>query len=64
MTGPYESVIGNVKEDVLKRFLTGLPQRLDVAAGDARLCGAVLEIDDSTGRARTLERITLKDNRL
>jgi len=63
MTGPYESVIGNVKEDVLKRFLTGLPQRLDVAAGDVRLCGALLDIDDATGRARRLERLALVENR-
>jgi hypothetical protein len=62
MTGPYESVIGNVKEDVLKRFLTGLPQRLDVAAGDVRLCGAVLDLDDATGRARLIERLALNEH--
>jgi hypothetical protein len=57
MTGPYESVIGNAVEDVLRRFLTGLPTRLEVADGDARLCGVALDLDETTGRARHIERI-------
>ncbi|MBI4466082.1 MAG: TIGR00282 family metallophosphoesterase [Acidobacteria bacterium] len=63
MTGPYESVIGNAKEDVLRRFLTGLPARLDVAKGDVRLCGTVLDIDETTGRARSIQRLALDENR-
>jgi len=63
MTGPYESVIGNAKEDVLRRFLTSLPTRLDVATDDVRLCGALLDLDVSTGRARRLERLALNENR-
>lgn len=57
MTGPYESVIGNEKEDVLRRFLTGLPARLDVATGDVRLCGVLLDLDQTTGRARRISRL-------
>ncbi|MEE9233983.1 MAG: TIGR00282 family metallophosphoesterase [Candidatus Acidoferrales bacterium] len=63
MTGPHESVIGNVKEDVLRRFLTGLPAHLDVAKGDVQLCGVVLDIDEATGRARRIERLALTENR-
>lgn len=59
MTGPYDSVIGNDIEGVLRRFLTGLPTRLEVADGDARLCGALLDIDNATGRARTIQRFAL-----
>lgn len=57
MTGPYESVIGNERTDVLKRFLTGLHVRMDVAKGDVRLCGAILDINEVTGHARRILRI-------
>ena len=63
MTGPYDSIIGNVKEDVLQRFLTGLPNRLEVASGNVRLCGAVLDIDENTGRARRIMRLAVDENR-
>jgi hypothetical protein len=63
MTGPYDSVIGNDIEGVLRRFLTGLPARLDVGAGDARLCGVVLDIDTATGRARRIERLAAGESR-
>lgn len=63
MTGPYDSVIGNAKEAVLQRFLTGLPARFEVAEGGTRLCGAVVEIDDTSGRARRIERFALPENR-
>ena len=63
MTGPYESVIGNDKDDVLRRFLTGLPTRLEVAQGDVRLCGVLLDLDAESGRARRIERFALAENR-
>jgi len=63
MSGPYDSVIGNVLEDVLRRFLTGLPTRLEVAKGDVRLCGVVLDLDPATGRAHKIERFALFENR-
>jgi hypothetical protein len=63
MTGPYDSVIGNSFEGVMRRFLTGLPTRLEVAEGDVRLCGAVLDIDESSGRARSLQRLALPQTR-
>lgn len=59
MTGPYEGIIGNEKQSVLQRFLTGLPARFEVAEGDVRLCGAVVDVDEQTGRARAIERIAL-----
>lgn len=57
MTGPHESVIGNAVEDVLQRFLTGLPKRLEVAKGEVRLSGVVLDLDEETGRARAIARL-------
>ena len=62
MTGPYDSVIGNSVDAVLRRFLTSLPTRLDVAEGDVRLCGALLDIDESSGRASGIRRLELREN--
>lgn len=57
MTGPVNSVIGSDTNAVLERFLTGLPQRLSVASGPVILNSALLEIDEETGKALTIERI-------
>ena len=59
MTGPYDSIIGNRQEDVLERFLTGLRPRLEVARGDVRLCGCIIEADEATGKASSIQRIQL-----
>ena len=59
MTGPYDSIIGNTVEDVLRRFLTGLPGRLGVGDGDVRLCGVLLDVDPDSGRARRIERLSV-----
>jgi calcineurin-like phosphoesterase len=57
-TGPHDSVLGRQVEPVLKRFLTGLPQRFDVANGQVRLQGALVDIDPATGRAQSIVRIS------
>src|SRR5260370_8147576 len=59
MTGPYDSVIGVQKDQVLQRFLTGLPGRFEPAKGDPRFCAAVIECDPSSGRASSIQRIML-----
>jgi 2',3'-cyclic-nucleotide 2'-phosphodiesterase len=59
MTGPYESVIGVRHDRVLKRFLTQVPHPFDVAKNDVRLAGAVIDVDESTGRARSIERLLI-----
>ncbi len=60
MTGPYDSVIGSVPEIALERFLTGIPVRLEPASGNPRLCGAVIDIDEETGRARSIVRVNIQ----
>jgi 2',3'-cyclic-nucleotide 2'-phosphodiesterase len=57
MTGPYESVIGVRVDRVLKRFLTQVPHPFEPAKNDVRLAGAVIDVDESTGRARGIERL-------
>ena len=57
MTGPYDSVIGRRVDQILERFLTGLPQRFEVPEGNVILCGALIEIDGKTGCAQRIERV-------
>jgi metallophosphoesterase (TIGR00282 family) len=57
MTGPYESVIGMRADKVLKRFLLQTPSSFEVAKRDVRLAGAVVDIDEATGKARGIERL-------
>jgi len=57
MTGPYDSVIGQRKEKIIERFITGLPTRFEVASDDVQLCGVVLEIDTNSGKANSIQRI-------
>jgi hypothetical protein len=59
MTGPHDSVIGSVPDLALDRFLRQMPNRLEPATGNLRICGAVIEIDESSGRALGIERINL-----
>lgn len=58
MTGPYESVLGMKKEQVLEKFLTGRPVRLDVASGKAQLEGVVLNLDDNSHQVNKIVRIS------
>jgi 2',3'-cyclic-nucleotide 2'-phosphodiesterase len=57
MTGPFFSVIGVVKEDVIRRFLTQRPDRFEPASQDARLNAVLVDVDSATGKARSIERI-------
>jgi metallophosphoesterase (TIGR00282 family) len=57
MTGPVNSVIGSGVEAVLDRFLTGMPQRLPVASGPVMMNSVLLDIDQDTGKALTIQRI-------
>jgi len=59
MTGPYESVIGVKKETVVAKFLSNMPARFEPASGDVRLCAVVVDCDDSSGHARSIERVML-----
>ena len=56
-TGGYASILGREIQPIIQRFLTNAPQRFTVARGDVRLHGAVIDIDESTGQARSIERI-------
>ncbi len=57
MTGPHDSVIGRKTEEILKRFLSSLPARAEVAEGNVQLRGAFVDVDEVSGRARAIQRI-------
>jgi calcineurin-like phosphoesterase len=58
MSGPHDSVIGVATDIIVNRFLTGAPGRFEVAEGDVRVQGAVIDADDE-GRATAVERVDL-----
>jgi len=60
MTGPYDGVLGREKAPVIARFLDGMPRRFEVATGDVRLSGALVQMDAGTGRAEKIELVTAK----
>jgi len=62
MAGPYKSVIGRKIENVLDRFLTCIPVKFEVAEEDIQLHGAVVDIDENTGKARSIVRVQKKLN--
>lgn len=64
MTGPRDSVLGVQTDLVIRKFLTQLPVRFEVADGVAQLNGVLIELDENTGKAVSIERIMdLIDNK-
>jgi metallophosphoesterase (TIGR00282 family) len=57
MTGPLDSIIGDDIESVLNRFLTGMPHRLAVGTGKVMLNSVLINVEDKSGRANSIERI-------
>lgn len=60
MTGPHDSVIGRKKEQILTRFITQLPTRFEMAEGDTRLNGVIIDVDEETGKAKSIKRVSEK----
>src|SRR5262245_21958560 len=59
MTGPYDSVIGRVKEAVLKKMRTNVHEPYAVAEGDVRFGGVLVDVDERTGKATKIESLFL-----
>jgi metallophosphoesterase (TIGR00282 family) len=59
MTGPYDSILGRRYDRVLAATMTNVPHFYDVATGDPRLCGAVVEVDPATGKAVGIRRVSV-----
>ncbi|MEJ2697899.1 MAG: TIGR00282 family metallophosphoesterase [Candidatus Sulfobium sp.] len=59
MTGPANSIIGVEPAEVIRRFLTSMPVKFDVAHGASVLSGVVIEINNDTGRATGIQRLQI-----
>ena len=57
MCGPVNSILGRAIEPIISRFISNLPVTFPVAGGEVRLRGALIEIDETTGRATNIQRI-------
>ena len=57
MTGPYDSIIGAEKQPILEKFLTQINVRKEVAQHDVKFCGAVISVDERSGKALAIERV-------
>lgn len=57
MCGPSDSVLGRDTESIIRRFTHCLPVTFPIARGPVHLCGALIEIDQTNGRAQSIERI-------
>ncbi len=60
MTGPYDSVIGAEKGPIIEKFLTQLNVKKEVAKNDVRLSGAIITVDEHSGKAVKIERVHKK----
>jgi hypothetical protein len=60
MTGAYEGVIGFARERIIEKFLAQTPRAFETAKRDIRLSGALVDVDETTGRALGIERIQVK----
>jgi 2',3'-cyclic-nucleotide 2'-phosphodiesterase len=60
MTGAFDGVLGVKKEIILHGMTTHLPVRHELAEGDLRLCGTLIDADEETGRATRIERVCLR----
>jgi metallophosphoesterase (TIGR00282 family) len=57
MCGPEESILGMKADAVLRRFLTQMPTRFEVAGGAVIVQGAIVDADEATGKARAIRRV-------
>ena len=61
MTGPYESIIGMRVDKVLRRFKLHSPGAFEVAKRDVRMAATIVDVDETNGKARSIERLLLQD---
>ncbi|MEM0896357.1 MAG: TIGR00282 family metallophosphoesterase [Verrucomicrobiota bacterium] len=58
MCGPVVSILGREPGPIIDRARLSTPQRMPVAGGDVRLCGAVIDVEITTGKAVEIERVS------
>lgn len=61
MTGPQISILGREQSGIVKRFLTGMPQKFEIASGKGQFCGCIFDIDEKTGKCTDIERLFIRE---
>jgi calcineurin-like phosphoesterase len=62
MTGPHDSILGRRIDRVMETTLTFAPTHFEVATGDVRLNGTIVDVDSATGRATGVRRLCLRQH--
>lgn len=62
MCGPYDSVLGRDIQEILTRFTTHEKTRYTIAQGRGIFCGCLIEIDESTNAATSIQRIQIRED--
>jgi len=60
MTGPHDSVIGMETQGILQRFLEAMPTRFSVASDNVQMNTVLIDVDETTGRARSIDRLNFR----
>lgn len=60
MVGATQSVLGVEPELVIKKFRTNMPVRFQNPNGEFTMNGCIIDIDEKTGKARSVERVCIK----
>jgi hypothetical protein len=64
MTGPYDGILGMKKEPIIEKFMTALPKRFEVVeSGRSILSACIIEIDEQTGKAKSIQPIQISEDR-
>jgi calcineurin-like phosphoesterase len=61
MTGPHESILGRRIDRVLETTVTFQPTHFEVASGDLRMSGTIVEADSATGQATAIRRLVMTE---
>lgn len=64
MTGPENGILGAEKDPVIAKFLTNMPQRFAVASGETVVCGALFDIDTSSGKVTSVKRLHIPEGEI
>ena len=61
MTGPEESVLGMNKNIIIDRFVSGVPQKFEIASGKGQFCGCIFTVDENSGKCTDIERLYIEE---
>lgn len=62
MTGSFDSVLGREKHQIIEHFVMNMPVRFNLAQGDIRMQGVIIEADEETGKALSIKRVEYKQD--